>query len=936
MADQLVKLDDSINSREPIQPKRFLNPPISELAIKLRLEAPQLDSDPVRRFWEHRDVPSFCGVPKPLQTAEMLDAALAADSGFTPILKSASKKILDHEKCLEACRHVGSNLKYVPKRLIDYEICLAAVSSESNVLRYVPDNLIDEKLLLAAARCPADLYSSAFGEILKHIDLVSDQKSFFRLAVEENPCFVGHVPYPYRTDELIWLAVKSDPLALEAVPAYQITPELAAYAVEHTEAGGKDWPISYVPEKMLRRHLPGNVNRLVTKSLDIDPMSIAGIPEAALNVKTVKTVISAHPECYRFLSESFRSKPTVARLAVKLDSDSIRFVPETIKGKIDVPADVDTIGSAVPFPESPVPRPLEEETDGNEGLIARAHDLVRGADNLTFIRPVHYITDIHVGHQLDLVGLRYEAAVNSIRSKTDDLASSIPGGGIFLFGGDIAPSPIGLKAFMDAFNQSTAENCLYGPRLLVLGNHELWHEQVPGNRFGTDELDNSIAEYRAKCNEEHFRLLENDLYIEYKDGRIRILDEAVIAECTDGDLSRFLHECRLIVLGGCGYCARSNGIHVDLLGNGSFDLERSERFRKIYNKLNRAASDLAVIVFTHYPMRDWSSDNLNQNWIYISGHTHRNVSEIDPDRPIVLEDGQIGYRQKPWRFRTLSTDAIWDPYSKLGDGIYEVDSRSYEDFNRGRAIQMQPFTRTGSIYMVKRAESYMFFHRSSDGGSLHLLVGGSIRNLEKQDLGYYFENLHLYVDAIRFLFAPYVAALGKISEEVRNIGGDGYIHGCIVDIDWFNHIYLDPLDGKASFYYATDTTNRVTFKNAAALISKSPCIDENVRAHYRTAIGNGEISLLPRLGIEKDGICASVATKTSGSSMYNSSRIMKSIQYAIENGVVRIWNEDVLKAFSPRVRSDLSSHGDRSLSDAPKALEVSGSLGDKSARVLKG
>ena len=36
----------------------------------------------------------------------------------------------------------------------------------------------------------------------------------------------------------------------------------------------------------------------------------------------------------------------------------------------------------------------------------------------------------------------------------------------------------------------------------------------------------------------------------------------------------------------------------------------------------------------------------------------------------------------------------------------------------------------------------------------------------------------------------YMDKLLNISKVIKSIGGDGSIHGCIVDIDYYNHIYI--------------------------------------------------------------------------------------------------------------------------------------------------
>lgn len=101
------------------------------------------------------------------------------------------------------------------------------------------------------------------------------------------------------------------------------------------------------------------------------------------------------------------------------------------------------------------------------------------------------------------------------------------------------------------------------------------------------------------------------------------------------------------------------------------------------------------------------------------------------------------------------------------------------------------------------------------------LEGGRRHKLDC-DISYYYENLPEYVRKVRSAVMPYQKALSMVSDEVMTIGGSGSIHGCIVDIDWFNHIYLNPFDGKVTPYFALNTTDKLVFKNIEALLESSP------------------------------------------------------------------------------------------------------------------
>ena len=88
---------------------------------------------------------------------------------------------------------------------------------------------------------------------------------------------------------------------------------------------------------------------------------------------------------------------------------------------------------------------------------------------------------------------------------------------------------------------------------------------------------------------------------------------------------------------------------------------------------------------------------------------------------------------------------------------------------------------------------------------------------------------------------PYEDALRTISREVKAFGGCGTVHGCIVDIDYYNHIYLNPFDGKATAYYAEDICSRDTFKSVPALLqARVP----DLLAAFERADGTGSLPVL--------------------------------------------------------------------------------------------
>ena len=65
----------------------------------------------------------------------------------------------------------------------------------------------------------------------------------------------------------------------------------------------------------------------------------------------------------------------------------------------------------------------------------------------------------------------------------------------------------------------------------------------------------------------------------------------------------------------------------------------------------------------------------------------------------------------------------------------------------------------------------------------------------------------------------YNNALKDISKYIKSIGESWWIHGCLIDIDWFNHIYLNPYYGKVLYYYATSIIEKYVYNSLKSLLT---------------------------------------------------------------------------------------------------------------------
>lgn len=83
---------------------------------------------------------------------------------------------------------------------------------------------------------------------------------------------------------------------------------------------------------------------------------------------------------------------------------------------------------------------------------------------------------------------------------------------------------------------------------------------------------------------------------------------------------------------------------------------------------------------------------------------------------------------------------------------------------------------------------------------------------------------------IRPLWTNILPFRKKIAGAIKKIGGDGRIHGCIIDINFFNHAYVNPIDLTVTGYWASDIFQKVIYPDIPSLL-KGQC--PQLYANYR-------------------------------------------------------------------------------------------------------
>lgn len=226
-------------------------------------------------------------------------------------------------------------------------------------------------------------------------------------------------------------------------------------------------------------------------------------------------------------------------------------------------------------------------------------------------------------------------------------------------------------------------------------------------------------------------------------------------------------------------------------------------------------------------------------------------------------------------------------FHNMSDGIHEISISEDIAFHTVNCIHCDPrVNKWAAYYVVKNAGCWMFFGERPNTGRLCMLRGAKPLKIEHQDLNYYFERLPEYVAAVRAAYAPYYAVISQLASEVRALGGSGTIHGCIVDIDFNTHIYLNPFDGTVTAYYADDVSERLVYPDITSAFH-----NDNVS---KALLADGKFPLLNHAVESKCDALVKVPAIMTGTDVYKPSYVFNGLQSIFEHGVVRVWNESIL------------------------------------------
>lgn len=771
---------------------------------------------------------------------------------------------LTPEHCIIAVTLNGSALKYIPKKMQTKEICLAAVKQCTSAIKYVSKVFLDKDVYLAAALSD--------NPDLSYVPENYLTQDICEIAVSKKARAIYGLPSRFQTMEIRLSVVKQDWRALGGVAESKREKSVCMAAYEMDARA-----IQFFPENLITQELCDD-------AVEREPFAAKFIPEKYITNKIVK-VLNALDERKLLVGNSSTTEEII-----KYDKNFYEKYILPYKDLLEITSEEKN--------EIVVAETVLHETD----LDDKIHNGTRS---------LYYISDIHLMHKIvnrfpngaseEEIREYLELVVDTMLSTIHKSEWSMYYDNFLLITGDVSFN----FEVSEIFYKFIAEKWGGKRTIVTLGNHELWNYTKSGSaQIQSYSLDKIVEKYRTLFDELEMNFLENNLLtltfdLESYAGRIIVLSENEILSYSKKQLQELCNRSSLIVFGALGFSGMNdnfnvlNGIYRDTITSRSEEIELSKKTKNLYYKILDSLGDYKVIIQTHMPFNDWCKDEYHAGWVYVTGHNHRNEFYIGHEKT-VFADNQIGYKNSNITLKRFNLSSNYDVFHNFKDGIFDISREDYLDFCKGLGINLNFNRRDGSIKMLKR-EGFYFFLFEADNYKLYMLNGGRVKSLDIQDVKYYFNNMVAYVFAINDLFKKYNKALKKISDFVKAFGGSGIVHGCIIDIDFYNHIYLNPNDGKITAYHALSIIDKWFYKDVKSLLeAHCPDLIENYIKISESDVKNTDV-------IASKEYAITLSTYVFDTKMYNPSRIIHSLQYLREINVIREWNEKLLDIYRMKI-----------------------------------
>lgn len=491
-----------------------------------------------------------------------------------------------------------------------------------------------------------------------------------------------------------------------------------------------------------------------------------------------------------------------------------------------------------------------------------------------------YVSDLHLLHRIkNAKPKNYSDVLYTINRVAARIANET--GEILLIDGDVSSCYSYFETFVSQLKIELKRHHKYLTRVIsTLGNHELWD-------FPNHSLDEIVDKYRKCLAKYGMLLLQNNIIYSEVFGW-NIISTKEITEMSTHKIGQRLKKASIILFGGIGFSGcneefNANNLIYRQTINRDQEIKESAAFEKLYEKIKSAIPDRNVIILTHMPLPCWRKEvEYQKGYIYVSGHTHENYFHDDGEERIYA-DNQIGYKGTEAHLKYFQIDLDYDFFSDYKDGIYTITREEYKDFHRGKNIMLTFNRKYDKLYMLKKSGYYLFLLEQNK--SLYILNGGQIKKVDYDDINYYYDNMEAQIARIKGPLDEYTEYQKKIAAEIRKIGGTGKIHGCIIDINFYNHVYVHPTTGSIVGYFAFDIIDKFVYPSVEALLEdQTPWLYGNYKklleeqkSNLPILSRNNTATVAPREYLETD--------------IYRVSREIKKMQ-RLESNILAAWYEE--------------------------------------------
>lgn len=349
-----------------------------------------------------------------------------------------------------------------------------------------------------------------------------------------------------------------------------------------------------------------------------------------------------------------------------------------------------------------------------------------------------------------------------------------------------------------------------------------------------------------------------------------------------------------------GFCGFQNQSYPPVCGN--YELTFSDAYKAYFKSLIEIAKrDRHTIIFcSHFPLDHGVCQFLESNNIYyFYGHTHQNYIKSLSETSAEIADNQIGYGWNSCNefiLKHIKLHGFYNPFSAYKDGTYEIEGSDYNRFCTYSQVQI---TGTGTIdryiknnsklFMIKRYGYYGFFLVNKEKLCVYICNGGAIKKIPTvktlQEIEYQFDNM---VQSYLKIFSGLRRYQEALSNFVKSFGGSGEIHGLIVDINFSNHIGVNPITGDIDFYYAPIFGVKQSFSDIRMLLEQYA---PELLSSYDTSIKDGLAIPMSPADQVTDGL---QIVDRGGKSFYGASRYMNKVQKLFSANILRVWDEQII------------------------------------------